>query len=219
MFRLRRASHRKNVTAPIVVDFQCFKDNYNEFILKEVCALEADSGTLLMHHIAKPPFKQDILKEEKQRESYWLTKHYHGLEWNQGDIWYYLLEEKLRTCISKRATVYVKGAEKKDFIRRHFVTDFCTTQVIDLNDIGCGSLSSINNLMSKNLLRCHHHKTLHSRCALSNCIALRGWLFLSAAIDDDDNGYDDNSDCSCSCFQTSTTTSSTSVNVGIDTVE
>lgn len=37
------------------------KDNNNEYLLKEVLVLEADSGTLLMHHIIKPLFDRDFL--------------------------------------------------------------------------------------------------------------------------------------------------------------
>ena len=210
MDRLRRVQC-KNLAAPIILDFQCFKDNNNEYILKEVCVLEVDSGTLLMHHIAKSPFKRDFLTQEKLRESYWLTKHCHGLEWDQGDIWYHALEEKLRSCIAKRPVIYVKGAEKKEFLRCNFITDHCTTNVIDINDIGCGSLSSINNLLSTNAVRCRHHKTAHTRCALTNCITIRSWLYLSTNIEDDLNDAS-----SCFCFATTTTSTDT---VGIDTVE
>lgn len=209
MDRWRRVTC-KNFVSPIIVDFQCFKDNNNDYLLKEVCVLEADSGTLLMHHIAKSPFEQDFLSEEKLRENHWLTKHCHGLEWNQGDIWYHVLEDKLRACIAKRPLVYVKGAEKKEYLRRNFITDFCTTNVIDFKDIGCGSLASINNLLSTNALRCCHHKTVHTRCALSNCVALRGWLYLSGTIDDGDD--DTNDSISCCSFTTAATE-------GIDTVE
>lgn len=90
MDRLRRVP-RKNLASPIILDFQCFKDNNNDYILKEVCALEVHSGTLLMHHIVKSPFNRDFLTQAKLRESYWLTKHCHGLEWDHGDIWYHVL--------------------------------------------------------------------------------------------------------------------------------
>lgn len=218
MDRLYRATGKRNVTAPIIVDFQCFKNNDNEFILKEVCVLEAVSGTLLMHHIVKPPFDRDLLTDEKLRESYWLTKHCHGLNWDQGDIHYNVLEDKLRSCISKRSTVYVKGDQKKEFVRCTLITDFCTTNVIDVSDSGCGSIKSINNLLSTNTVRCRHHKTIDTRCALSNCISLRSWLFLSAKIDDDDENYPDGS-YFCSCFRTITSTTTTAAAVGYDTVE
>jgi hypothetical protein len=207
MDRLCRVS-RKNVasssSSSVIVDFQCFKDNNNDYLLKEVCVLEADSGTLLMHHIVKSPFDRDFLSEEKLRESHWLTKHCHGLEWDQGDIWYHMLEDKLRACLAKRSIVYVKGDQKKLYLQRHFIKDTCTTNVIDFNDIGCGSLLSINNLLSTTALRCRHHKSIHTRCALSNCVTLRGWLHLSGDIEDTS---------SCFCFTTATATE------GIDTVE
>lgn len=220
MDRLRRVACR-NVAPSIILDFQCFKDNNNDYILKEVCVLEVDSGTLLMHHIAKSPFNRDFLSQEKLRESYWLTKHCHGLKWDQGDIWYHVLENKLRECIAKRPIVYVKGAEKKEYVRRNFITDPCTTNVIDLNDIGCGSIASINNLLSTNTLRCRHHKSVHTRCALTNCVTLRGWLFLSANIDEDYDDVSDTNSCCCFCFNTTTSSTAAAASAadGIDTVE
>lgn len=97
----------------VVLDIQCFKDNNNEYIVKEASVIEVSSGTLLLHHIARPPFDRDSLSEEKLRESYWLVKHCHGLEWDQGDIPYHVLIEKLRTCLTAHSTIFVKGCEKK----------------------------------------------------------------------------------------------------------
>lgn len=218
MDRIHRSHHKHNLTAPVIVDIQCFKDDQNEFILKEVCVLEADTGVLLMHHVAKPPYERTDLSDEKLRESYWLTKHCHGLTWEHGDIPYHALLYKLTTCISKRPTVYVKGLEKKEYLKRQHIRDFVTTNVIDVCDIGCGSLASINNLMSTNILRCCNHNSTHTRCALTNCVAIRGWLYLTTKIDEDENNSGSDDSCFCSCFRT-ITTSSTAATIGYDTVE
>lgn len=173
--------------------------------------MEVDSGTLLLHHIARAPFDRDFLSEEKLRESYWLTKHCHGLDWDRGDIPFHVLTDKLRACIANRPNVYVKGSEKKEFIQRHFVTDHTATTVVDLGDLGCGSLTSTANLLSTNTLRCGHHKSVRNRCAMANCLILRGWLFLTA-----NNKTDDKTSCFCSCICPLTTTNTYG---GIDTVQ
>lgn len=89
----------KYLATPIIFYFRCFKYHNNEYILREECVLENDSGTLLRYHIAKLPFSREFLTQQKLCESYWLTKHCDGREWDQGDIWYNILEEKLRACI------------------------------------------------------------------------------------------------------------------------
>ena len=227
--------HTGSVDA-VILDVQCFKDNTNDLLLKEVSVVEVNSGTILLHHIAKPPFDRDSLTEEKLRESYWLTKHCHGLEWDRGDIPYYVLMDKLRTCLTRRTLVYVKGSEKKEFVQRNFIIDPVTTTVVDMSDLGCGSLTSTSNLLSTNVVRCGQHKRrgTHKRCALANCTVLRGWLFLTANNNDhdikDNNDVDDIASgsgssftscfCTCPCHLT-TTISTETINsaFGIDTVQ
>lgn len=218
---LRRWTRKHNLASPIIVDFQCFKNNKNEFILKEVCVLDVNTGTLLMHHVAKPPYSQSELSDEKLRESHWLTKHCHGMTWEQGDIPFNSLLYKLTDCITNRPTVYVKGFEKKEYLKRQHVMDFVTTNVIDVGDIGCGSIDSINNLLSTNILRCNSHNFASSRCALSNCVAIRGWLHLTATRPEENN-YGENSNsgsCLCSCIGSSDFSTTTTVADGYDTVE
>lgn len=180
----KRCSHQCKPTS-VVLDIQCFKNDENEFILKEVCIIEVVTGILLLHHIAISPYSQRFLSQEKLRESCWLTKHYHGLEWNKGDIGYHTLIQKVRTCLSDYSTVYVKGLEKKQYVLNTLVTDE-TSLVVDMSDIGCSSLASISG---SSTIRCNHHKSVQNHCALANCTSLRHWL-----IHTDNNSYE-----SCCC--------------------
>jgi hypothetical protein len=164
----------------VILDLQCFKDNSNDYVVKEASVIDVCTGTLLLHHIARPPFDRDFLSEEKLRESYWLTKHCHGIDWNHGDIPYYALIDKLCACLNNQSVVYVKGLEKKKYIMKYLITNNDEVLVVDMADIGCGSLSTIGNLLSTNTLRCGQHKSVQHRCALVNCTLLRGWLLLTA---------------------------------------
>lgn len=158
----------------VLLDMQCFKDSDNDFLLKEVCVVDVTTGTLIMHHIARPPFNKWHLTAERLRESNWLTRHCHGLEWDQGDIAYVALLDKLRSCFIHRPIVYVKGSQKRDFVMRHLIVEPSATTVQDLGDLGCGSLNGPTS--SHQTLRCRHHKSTINRCALHNCIVLRSWL-------------------------------------------
>lgn len=172
-----------NRDSPVILDIQCFKDNNSKFIVKEASVLEVDTGTLLLHHIAQAPYARDVLTQDKLRESYWMSKHCHGLEWDQGDIPYHVLLDKLRSCLANRTLIYVKGVEKQDFVYQNLLTPaygYADTEVVDMMDIGCGSLASIGNILSHNVLRCGRHKNTTTRCALANCTLLRSWLLLTA---------------------------------------
>lgn len=172
-------------TSPaVIVDFQCFKNDNHELLLKEVCVLEVSTGTILLHHIVKPPFGKEYLSESKLRESRWLTKYFHGIEWTQGDIEYNALMSRLRTCLAPRSKIYVKGKEKKDFIIEHLIDtsnwyDSISKVVTDLGEIGCTSLTSLGTLLSTTTARCGHHLHKDSRCALANTIQLRSWMSLA----------------------------------------
>lgn len=166
-------------TSAVVLDMQCFKDNTNEFILKEVTVVEVDTGVLLLHHIACSPYTRAQLSAEKQRESGWLSKHCHGLTWGQGDIEYSVLVQRLQDCLAYRSAVYVKGTAKKDYVQRYLTSSSSNTTVIDASDLGCESLYLLSGpLTTTTTLQCNQHRTLQSRCALQNCVNLRNWLCL-----------------------------------------
>lgn len=160
-----------------VLDFQAFKDDNNEFILKEVCMIDVESGTVMLHRLARPPFDFSILSETKRRECRWLTKHYHGLDWNDGDTSYAELQQMLRKCLANCHTVYVKGIEKKEFVINNLINNIVikkTTTVSDLSELGCESLPELTT--NPNAIRCGLHGDLQHRCALTHCMVLRSWI-------------------------------------------
>lgn len=186
---LRYSEQHSTNTGTVVFDIQCFKDNNNEYIVKEVCVLDVTKGVILLHHVAGPPFDRSAcMDKNKRRESHWLTKHYHGLEWGQGDIAYHVLMDKLCECLAQQSTVYMKGEEKKVFVTKNllpqgedevdgYVTSAQTIKVIDMCELGCTALDALHNpMLAANLIRCNNHKKPTHLCALSNCLLLRGWL-------------------------------------------
>lgn len=112
----------------VVLDFQCFKNNQNEFIVKEACVLEVSTGSILFHHVAELPHytQSHFLNKARQRECRWLTDNYHGLDWSSGDMPFINLMEKLRELLSHQcSTIYVKGLEKRKYVE----TDLLPTSV------------------------------------------------------------------------------------------
>lgn len=191
--RCRRRRQRRG-SSKVVLDFQSFKDDNNEFVVKEATVIDVTTGTVLFHRLAHPPYDRSLLSEAKRRENRWLTKRYHGLEWNVGDTPYVETIDKLRACLDGRSTVYVKGLEKKRFVENNLIT-YSGTSVIDMSDLGCGSLNAVT-CSSPGTFRCARHGSADMRCALANCTSLRGWLLRT----DDEEDDVTNSPHMCSVF-------------------
>lgn len=161
----------------VVLDIQCFTNNANSYIIKEAAAIDIDYGILLFHHIASPPYDIRALSLEKQRENKWLTRNFHGLPWNSGDISYTDLFDRLRDLLKSCVTVFVKGLEKKEFIQSMSLGPrYC--EVKDLTSLGCYSLNHLTETCTIDSLKCNHHKSPAHRCALANAVNLRKWYTL-----------------------------------------
>ena len=94
----------------LILDFQGFKDNSNQFIIKELALISRD-GTFVQHWVVKSTFKYLELDLQRQKSAYWITKYFHGLTWNSGDVTvqdlHYLLAD-----ILKDSCVFIKGKRK-----------------------------------------------------------------------------------------------------------
>lgn len=156
----------------VVLDIQCFKDNVNNFIVKEVACLDIDTGTLLFHHIVKPPYERKLLLPEKVRECSWLTNNFHGLDWHDGDILYTDALDAIKRVLRNSLTVYVKCDQKMKFINS-LISEYC--DVVNLEVRGCPSLKLLNILYKSDTLRCNNHKYTDHTCSLSNVVNLRKW--------------------------------------------
>lgn len=170
--REQHDQHTCSTLRCVVIDFQCFKNNSNEFIIKEVSIIDTTSGCLLIHNIARPPFSIRTLKQEKIREVNWLVINHHGIEWCDGNIDYDVLLCIIKSILATASTILVKGCEKTKFIQT-LVPGCCS--VLDLETLGCGSLKFLNDLYFNDALRCKHHKCITHVCSLTNTINMRRW--------------------------------------------
>src|SRR5436190_19016008 len=144
----------------LILDFQGFKDNTNQFIIKELALVSRD-GTFVQHWIVKSTFKYLELDLQRQKSAYWNTKYFHGLTWNSGDVTiqdlHYLLAD-----ILKDSCVFIKGKEKADYIQEHFPNCY----VFDLE-----YYPSLKTLTEPKV-RCFYHRDSYFCCALSNVFKL-----------------------------------------------
>src|SRR5436190_12887968 len=66
-----------------VIEFHGFKDNYNTFIIKELAIV---SKHIQCQLIFKSPFSKHLLNNKMARTCRWLTRHYHHIDWDEGDL-------------------------------------------------------------------------------------------------------------------------------------
>lgn len=95
-----------------VVELQGFKDNYNRFIVKELAVV---SDGLRCQVIFKPPYDLRQLNDKMYRTAQWLTRHYHRIKWEEGNVEYD--ENLIRNLCNPFNVVYTKGTEKAKFLR------------------------------------------------------------------------------------------------------
>lgn len=96
-----------------VVEFHGFKDNQNQFIIKEFAIV---SKYLNAHFIFDAPYSELCLNSKMQRTARWLTRHFHFIKWSARGITYD--EELIRALCRPFATLYTKGSEKVKFFKK-----------------------------------------------------------------------------------------------------
>lgn len=155
----------------IVIDFQAFKDNYNEFIVKE-CAVVAIDGSFIEHWVVAPPYEFLVLKKDKRREAVWVKQNYHGLSWGDGGISYQAFQDELRQVCFEVSRVFVKGKEKAEFLKT-----LLKSNIINLEEYNTPRLKKLMLNSYLPVLRCFRHcKHKKYICALSNADKLKMWV-------------------------------------------
>lgn len=107
-----------------IVELNGFRDEHSRFIVKE---LSINSPSSIEFYIFKPPHQcQDIVTNT------WLTKNFHGLNYNEGNVEYNQLRKILQQATALSLLVYAKGSEKCSFI-----SSLIDKPVFDFNHFPC----------------------------------------------------------------------------------
>lgn len=155
----------------LVVDFQAFRGARNEFILKELAAIDVRTGRYDLVLFA-PPYEKTQLHPKQIKTNDWLERHYHRIQWNAGNIPYKDMVCIIARICSTSTVIYVKGLEKANFLRQYYHHG----EVIDLNDIKAP-------LIPKSFIpsvKCPvpHQSDTTLQCALRKSLFYRSWLTL-----------------------------------------
>lgn len=148
-----------------VIEFQAFRGNNDEYIVKELVILDLKSG-VTNYFLFKAPFPFHNLNEKNSRTNKWLSKFFHHLSWHEGFVEYSELENILIKYCSKYKFIFTSGLEKCEFLSLYVP-----------------SRTTVYNIMRKKEqnfpgicigVRCNKHR--FSNCAISNAYGLKATL-------------------------------------------
>lgn len=151
----------------VFVDVQGFKTHNNRFICKEFCLID---GNDIFHALIKSPYKFERLSSLYRRQAQWLTRNYHGLSFDSGDMHIIEMKQKVFPKVCNK-TILVKGDEKVNWL--HYMFRDCG----EINCANVGDLSLDYNFKFNSNDVCENHRKSSSQkqyvCAKSNALMLQ----------------------------------------------
>ena len=153
-----------------VIDVQGFKRAYNEFIFKELAIIPLGEDVQPTVYLFGPPHDWNFLAPRYKCENNWLTRNYHEINWQDGEIPYEEFEEILKSSVRGAGKIYVKGLEKQKWLKN------IISRVCNIEDLDCPSLSKLHGEKDSPCSQHNLYICPNSNCAVRNAIALKRWL-------------------------------------------
>lgn len=156
---------------PVFVDLQGFVVG-ERFIVKEVAVRRG--GRVLTHCVFTAPMGWDLMTRAEKSRACWLVANHHGLEWEDGDVEYARARETIRRVVldggmELSPLIYVKGAEKKRWLKR-IVGDVDAS--IATIDADYEDIDRLQALTAARPFRCGRHTR---NCTMENVCKLHVW--------------------------------------------
>ena len=82
-----------------VIDVQGFKRDYNEFVFKELAAIPLREDVRPTVYLFSSLQDWNFSAPRYKCENSWLTRNYHGINWQDGEIPYEEFEEILKSSV------------------------------------------------------------------------------------------------------------------------
>jgi hypothetical protein len=160
---------------PTFVDLQGFTVK-EKFVVKEVAVLKR--GNVLTHYIFTNSVPWSALTKSERSCVSWLTAYHHGLRWGDGIVQYWKAKHLITTAVydenDNEAIVYVKGHEKREWLKNILDVNVRNDVIIETVDADYEDIESLNNLDTTNTIKCGKHV---KNCAMQNVFKLYNcWL-------------------------------------------
>lgn len=149
----------------LIVELQGFKDNLNNFIVKELAIVSQDHTQTFL---VKSPYSYHYLTSEEKKQVRWLERN-RGIYWSEGYIDYKEFHRVIIPYLENKKII-TKGMEKIKWIK-----ELCANcEVIDIGDKGCPNFMKLKQKYCKDKtdFNCVNHK---KNCALNNAVCIKKW--------------------------------------------
>lgn len=149
-----------------IVDFQGFKDDNNDFIVKELVVMCVETG----HYnqwLFKPPTNFTPSSDKILATNHYLAKYHHGLLWDSGTIDYFKLPSVLRLSTWFYNSIYAMGLEKSKYL-----SPLIRRYIRNLEYEGCPSVKKLPQVPDVDCSLYQHSKFA---CAVQNASRLQQW--------------------------------------------
>lgn len=138
-----------------VIEFQAFRGNGNEYIVKELVIWDLDNG-ISNYFLFKPPFSISNCNSKYLRVNKWLSKYYHHIKWDEGFVDFREVDRIMFKFAQYYNLIYTTGTEKLKWISK-----FTNSVIVDFsNSFTCLDFKPICIAVE-----CGKHKV--SNCSLS----------------------------------------------------
>lgn len=156
----------------IVCDFQGFRSDNSEFIIKELSIVSLN-GKIFEHFVFVPPYDFEKLSKKSKKTAIWLTNVYHGLEWDSGFIPYEKVTDICQDICHRFSLIYVKGLEKKEILSK-YIRD--GGEIQNIEELGCPTVDELRSRYSQ--VSCMSHVELSGTnhlCSQQNSKNILHW--------------------------------------------
>lgn len=164
--------HHISITMEFVVDVQGFRMPVDQFVPKDFAVISLDPR---INHPTTftflPPFLWRDLPQAYKNINLMMTRKVHALTWDYGYIPYGQVGVTIRAHLTDAATIYVKGAEKKDWLS-HILGE--SALVVNLETLECPPLRDLRVMFYAEWG--YEHDMVEWFSATENARILRDWL-------------------------------------------
>lgn len=163
----------------IVIDVTGFEKHCEEFIVKELCAINVFDDIIsrgayeCKYYLFKPPY--DNPNEGFVIETIDHRGFKHGLSWDSGVTSYDLIKIILKNLSDNARTIYVHGSWKARWFNQ-MMSDPCPP-IINIENLRLYSIDAVNHYPTFRCPnRCNHLLTSNYACAYESTQRFKQWI-------------------------------------------
>lgn len=156
------------MTEELVIDIQAFVGPQDEYLPKEICVLSVNHP-YSDSWVIGPPCRFSELDFSTRRQNNWLSRNYHRLNWEDGEVPPFSLPMLLNRATANASVVYVRGREKSIYLSK-----IISVPVVNLE----GYSPALKRLEApRNLCLFHGVVTCELyKCAIQNAHKIKQWI-------------------------------------------